>query len=159
MPIQTETPHSADVVALLQEHLEDMAAHSPPQSVHALDLAALQSPDVDFFAARTDAWELQGCAALKTLTPEHGELKSMRTVSRYLCRGVAARLLTHIIDQAKTRGMQRISLETGTPEAFEPARQLYLRSGFTLCPPFGDYSEDPYSVFMTLLLDGTSSSS
>jgi len=158
MPVQIETPQSADVVALLQEHLQDMAAHSPPESVHALDLAALQKPNIIFLTARTDALELQGCAALKTLTPEHGELKSMRTASQHLRRGVAAELLKHIISMAKAQGLTRISLETGTPEAFLPARTLYLRFGFVVCPPFGDYTEDPYSVCMTPALDDTTSS-
>jgi len=158
MSIQIENPQSADVVALLQEHLQDMAAHSPPESVHALDLTALQSPDITFLTARTEALELQGCVALKTLTPEHGELKSMRTASQHLRRGVAAELLRHAINMAKTQGMTRISLETGTPEAFLPARTLYLRCGFVTCPPFGDYTEDPYSLCMTLSLEGPSNS-
>lgn len=152
MPIQIEQPTSADVIALLQEHLQDMAAHSPPESVHALNLPALQAPDIAFITARTDTGDLQGCAALKTLSPQHGELKSMRTAAAHLRRGVAAELLQYIINLASERGIHRLSLETGTPVAFLPARKLYERFGFEPCPPFGSYVEDPYSVCMTRTL-------
>lgn len=158
MSIHIEKPDSTDVIALLQEHLRDMAAHSPPESVHALDLGALQMQDITFLTARTATGDLQGCAALKSLSAEHGELKSMRTVSRYLRRGVAAELLNHIITLARTRGMDRLSLETGTPDAFLPARKLYEHFGFAPCPPFGSYIDDPYSVCMTLVLGDTSTS-
>jgi len=129
-----------------------MANQSPPESVHALDIKALQASNVSFFTARTtnvsgDA-ELLGCAALKTLGRGAGELKSMRTARPHLRKGIAARLLQHVINEARSRGMHTISLETGTPDSFIPARKLYLRFGFEVCPPFGDYVEDPFSVCM-----------
>ena len=99
-----------------------------------------------------EAWEsgeLLGCGALKELNPQHGEIKSMRTAATHLRKGVAKNLLSHIIEEAKHRGYNRLSLETGSMEAFEPAHRLYANFGFTLCEPFADYVEDPYSVFMT----------
>lgn len=152
MPITIDNPATADIAKLLHEHLQDMAAHSPPESAHALDLTALQAHNIAFFSARTNTGDLQGCAALKTLTPQHGELKSMRTVTAHLRQGIAAELLGHIIAAARQRGFERLSLETGTPAAFLPARRLYERFGFVPCAPFGDYVIDPYSLYMTLAL-------
>ncbi len=152
MPIKIESPASPDIIELLQEHLQDMATHSPPESVHALDLAALQANNILFFSARTTQGDLQGCAALKMLTPQQGELKSMRTVTAHLRQGIAADLLDHIMTVARQSGLEQLSLETGTPVAFSPARKLYERFGFTPCSPFANYSEDPYSLFMTLKL-------
>ena len=125
-----------------------MALHSPPESVHALDLATLRQPDITFWSAWQDG-ELVGCGALKELDPFHGEIKSMRTASLHLRKGVAARLLAHILEEAQRRSYRRLSLETGSMEAFAPARSLYARVGFRQCGPFGTYVEDPYSVFMT----------
>lgn len=139
------------VEALMVEHHREMFQYSPPESVHALDPAALRTPDLTFWSAWIDA-EIAGCGALKELDARHGEIKSMRTVARHLRKGVASALLRHIIGVARERGYTRVSLETGTPEAFAPARELYVRFGFTVCPPFGDYQEDPYSVCMTLAL-------
>ena len=153
--IATESPAADDITALLSEHLNEMAEHSPPESVHALDLTQLKSPDISFYAARNSSGELLGCAALKTLSPVHCELKSMRTARPHLRKGVAAALLQHLISEAKMRGAQRLSLETGTPVAFEAARQLYLRSGFAVCAPFANYETDPYSVCMTRSLTPT----
>jgi len=154
--IRREDPARADITRLLQEHLADMAQHSPPESVHALDVASLQRPEISFYAARTltdlstsdSHGELLGCAALKALANDQGELKSMRTHAAHLRKGVAAALLEHIVTTARSRGMQSLSLETGTPDAFLPARQLYLHFGFKECDPFGDYQEDPYSICM-----------
>lgn len=128
-----------------------MARYSPPESVHALDLEALGAPDVTLWSVWEND-ELLGCGALKALDPIHGEIKSMRTADKHLRRGVAAELLQHIIDEAKRRGYRRLSLETGAMAAFVPARALYERFGFEYCPPFADYTEDPYSVFMSKTL-------
>lgn len=136
------------VAALLQEHLDDMAKHSPPESVHALDLEKLRQPDVSFWCV-WDGDKLAGCGALKALDDKHAEIKSMRTSSAHLRRGVAAKLLTHILEDATRRGFQQLSLETGSMQAFEPARQLYENFGFAECEPFADYAPDPYSIFMT----------
>ncbi|WP_110669967.1 GNAT family N-acetyltransferase [Salinicola halophilus] len=137
-----------DIAALLQAHLDDFAPHSPPESRHALDLEALRQPDVYFYTVWEDD-DLLGCGAFKRLDARHAEIKSMRTDSRHLRRGVARALLTHLIDEARAAGFERLSLETGSVAHFAPARQLYAAFGFETCGPFGDYVEDPYSVFMT----------
>ena len=136
------------MVELLREHLQSMARHSPPESIHALDLEALRKPEITFWSVWEGA-ELVGCGALKELDAQHAEIKSMHTASSYLRKGVATRLLQHILDEAKRRCYLRISLETGSMDAFEPARKLYAKFGFTYCGPFATYVEDPNSVFMT----------
>lgn len=148
MDIRLDDLTSAQITELLREHLQGMARHSPPESVHALDLDGLRQPDVSFWSA-WEGDELLGCGALKQLDGEHGEIKSMRTVSAHLRKGVAARLLQHIIDEDGRRSYRRLSLETGSAQAFAPARRLYARFGFQPCAPFADYVDDPYSVFMT----------
>lgn len=139
------------IAALLNEHLQDMYAHSPPCSVHALDLDRLRRPEITFWTV-WDGSDLAGCGALKELDPQHGEIKSMRTAQRYRGRGVGSRLLQHIIDQSLARGYRRLSLETGSMAFFEPACKLYGRFGFESCAPFGTYVEDPNSLFMTRVL-------
>jgi putative acetyltransferase len=134
--------------ALLEEHLRSMALHSPPESVHALDLDGLRKPEVTFWTAWANG-ELQGCGALKELDARHAEIKSMRTASMHLRKGVARTLLEHIIAEARRRSYRRLSLETGSMEAFAPARALYAAFGFGYSRPFAGYVEDPYSVFMT----------
>jgi putative acetyltransferase len=151
MNIQPDDLRSPDVAALLQEHLDHMHSLSPPESVHALDLDKLRAPGITFWTLRRDG-ELLGCGALKALAPGHGEIKSMRTAAGHLRKGVAARMLEHILAEARRRGYRRLSLETGSMDAFTPARTLYARYGFRECGPFGDYVEDPHSVFMTLEL-------
>ncbi len=153
MNIIVDNLQSAAVIGLLEEHLADMAKHSPPESVHALDLSALKSTDVTFWTVWEDS-ELLGCGALKELNGKHAEIKSMRTANAHQGKGVAATLLTHIIKEADTRKLGRLSLETGSMDAFKPAHSLYKKFGFNECEPFGDYVEDPFSVFMTLELEG-----
>jgi putative acetyltransferase len=148
MNIKIDDLKGSEIYALLQEHLQSMRLHSPPESVHALDIEALRQPEITFWTV----WEndaLLGCGALKELDSQHGEIKSMRTSSLHLRKGVAKNLLNYIIEEARRRGYSRLSIETGSMKAFEPARQLYAKSGFTLCEPFADYIEDPHSVFMT----------
>jgi len=148
MNIKIDDLKGSEIHGLLQEHLRNMALHSPPESVHALDIEELRKPDITFWSV----WEngaLLGCGALKELDSQQGEIKSMRTSSLHLRRGVARNLLNHIIEEAKRRGYNRLSLETGSMKAFEPARNLYSNFGFTYCGPFADYVEDPNSVFMT----------
>ena len=139
------------VIALLTEHHQDMLQHSPPESVHALDLTALKAPEVAFYTLWIDE-ELAGCGAIKALSETQGEIKSMRTARQHLRKGVAATMVKKLLEVAQQRGYQKVSLETGSPAAFEPARKLYQNFGFEFCKPFGDYVEDPYSVFMTLTL-------
>jgi putative acetyltransferase len=148
MDIRVDDLSSPEIAQLLREHLDDMHRHSPPESVHALDLDSLRRPDITFWSVRQGP-VLLGCGALKQLDPAHGEIKSMRTAAAHLRKGVAARMLAHILDEAKRRAYRRLSLETGSMDAFLPARRLYERHGFRYCGPFGDYVEDPYSVFMT----------
>jgi putative acetyltransferase len=136
---------------LLAEHLRDMRRISPPESVHALDLDALRRPDVAFWTV-WEAGVLLGCGALRELDRSHGELKSMRTAVPHRGRGVARAVLHHVVSEARRRAYTRLSLETGSMDAFEPARRLYARAGFERCGPFGDYTEDPNSVFMTMRL-------
>lgn len=150
--IARDTPARPDVLNLLAEHLADMAATSPAESVHALDPEALAGPDIAFWTARDDGGpdggRLLGCGALKELGTAEGEIKSMRTANHARGRGVASLLLAGILDEAARRGYQRLFLETGSQEFFAPARRLYERHGFTVCPPFADYVLDPHSVFM-----------
>lgn len=148
MDIKVDDLTNPEIAKLLQEHLDSMVLHSPPESNHALDLEALRKPEITFWSVWSDA-ELLGCGALKELDSQHGEIKSMRTVSRHLRKGVAAELLRFILEEAQRRNYRRLSLETGSMEDFAPARSLYTRFGFQLCEPFADYVLDPYSVFMT----------
>jgi len=158
MEIRVDDLTGPDVVQLLHEHLRDVARHSPPESIHALDLEALRKPEITFWSVWQNT-ELMGCGAVKELDSSHGEIKSMRTASLHLRKGVAARLMHHIVEEAKRRSYHRLSLETGSMEAFAPARRLYASFGFKACGPFADYVEDPYSVFMTRDLLGRRSGS
>ena len=151
MEIREDNVRGTEVLALLKAHLADVARHSPPESVHALGVEALRAPNVTVWTA-WDSGELLGCGALKELDPHHGEIKSMRTAEAHLRQGVGTRILEHLLAEARSRSYRRLSLETGSMEAFAPARRLYERFGFEECPPFADYRPDPYSVYMTLPL-------
>jgi putative acetyltransferase len=140
-----------DVLALLREHLQGMANHSPPESIHALDVEGLKAPGITFWTMR-DGSEVLGCIALKRLDERHGEIKSMRTASAHLRKGVGAALLEHLVAEARRRGYERLSLETGSGPGFEAAHTLYRKFGFVECGPFADYREDPFSRFMTAVL-------
>jgi putative acetyltransferase len=148
MDIKIDDLKGSEICELLQEHLRSMARHSPPESIHALDIKALRKPEITFWSV-WESGELLGCGALKELDSQHAEIKSMRTASSHLRKGVAKNLLSHILEEAKRRSYTRLSLETGSMEAFDPARKLYADFGFTYCEPFADYVEDPHSVFMT----------
>jgi putative acetyltransferase len=139
------------VITLLGEHLQGMSDHSPPESIHALDVEGLKAPDITFWTM-WDGSEVAGCIALKQLDDRHGEIKSMRTASTHLRKGVGAALLTHLVDEAHRRRYERLSLETGSGPGFEAAHALYRRFGFEECGPFADYREDPFSRFMTMVL-------
>jgi len=149
--IRRDDVSGPEVVALIRLHLAGMHAQSPPESVHALGLDALRKPDVTFWSV-WDGAALAGCGALKELDREHGEIKSMRTAPQHLRKGVAARLMEHILAEAKRRSYRRVSLETGSTEGFDPALKLYERFGFERCGPFADYEDDPFSIFMTKTL-------
>lgn len=148
MLIRVDDLAGPEIRALLEEHLADMRAISPPESVHALDLDGLRRPEITFWTAWSGA-ALLGCGALKELSPDHGEVKSMRTARAHRRSGVARAMLAHIVAAARRRGYQRLSLETGSMAEFAPARALYERFGFGYCGPFAGYVDDPNSVFMT----------
>ena len=150
--INQEDLSDPKVIALLNDHLEQMSGTAPAESRHALDLSGLKQPDVYFCVARIDN-EVAGCAAIKRLEANHGEVKSMKTAQEFLRRGIARELLRHLIDQARTQGMNRLSLETGSMSYFKPAHIMYKRAGFVECAPFGAYKEDPNSLFMSLAID------
>jgi putative acetyltransferase len=152
MTITLDDLTNHDVLALLAEHLRNMHEISPRESVHALDLQALRAVDITFWTAWSDRRQLLGCGALKELDVRHGEVKSMRTVSTHRRQGVGRAMLAHLIAVARSRSYARLSLETGSMMAFEPARRLYEQFGFGYCGPFAGYTEDPNSVFMTLAL-------
>ena len=147
--IRKDDLRGPEIAALLEVHLHHAARHSPPESIHALDLDRLRAPEITFWSVWSDGM-LVGCGALKELAPDHGEIKSMHTAQTHRGQGVAGRLLAHILEEARARSYRRVSLETGTMEGFAPARALYSRFGFTVCPPFAPYREDPNSVCMTL---------
>lgn len=151
MHIRIDDLRGPEVHALLEEHLQDMRRISPPESVHALDLDGLRRPEITFWTAWSNN-ELVGCGALKMLDATHGEIKSMRVSGTRRRTGAGRAMLHHILDEARRRGLARLSLETGSQPEFAPARQLYASLGFAPCGPFGSYVEDPYSVFMTRTL-------
>jgi len=150
--IQIDDLAHSKVAGLLQQHLDDMYATSPVESIHALDIEKLRKPDIIFWTAWQQK-DLLGCGALKTLSAQHAEIKSMRTARQHLRKGVAAQMLEHIIQHARSCDIQRLSLETGSQSFFQPAIALYKGYGFEFCEPFADYKVDPNSKFMTLLLD------
>ncbi|MDQ0116228.1 GNAT family N-acetyltransferase [Paenibacillus harenae] len=148
MEIKIDNVTDKRVIALINEHLQGMWANTPPESVHALGLEELRKPDITFWCA-WEGDELLGCGAIKELDSKHGEIKSMRTSSAHLRKGVAKNILVRMIETAEARGYERLSLETGSTPDFEPARTLYERLGFRYCGPFADYTEDPLSSYMT----------
>ena len=151
MKIEVDDLSHPAIHALLNEHLQSMYELSPPESVHALDIEKLRKPEITFWSI----WKgplLLGCGALKEMDQKHGEVKSMRTPNALRRQGAGRAILAHIIHVARSRAYEQLSLETGSMEAFAPAQRLYESFGFTYCGPFGDYVEDPNSVFMTMRL-------
>ncbi|AYC06880.1 MULTISPECIES: GNAT family N-acetyltransferase [Vibrio] len=148
MEIRVDNLEGTGVLQLLEEHLRDMYATSPAESVHALDVEALKHPSITFWCAEKNG-VVQGCIALKELASNHAEIKSMRTATSSRNQGVASQLLSHVVAVAKTRNYEFLSLETGSMDYFLAARKLYEKHGFIYCGPFGDYQPDPNSCFMT----------
>ena len=144
--VHTPTP---ELERFLTDHLRDMEATAPPESRHALEITRLLAPTVRLFAATVDD-VLVGTGALAELEPGHEELKSMRTAPSMRGRGVASVMLTALLDDARDRGITRISLETGADDFFWPAHRLYAKAGFDECEPFGTYTDDPHSLFLTI---------
>ncbi len=151
MEIREDDLTGAAIVRLLESHLENMREITPPESVHALGVDRLRSPDITVWSA-WDGDALLGCGALKVLDPASGEVKAMRTAEAHRRTGVGSRILEHIIGEAQRRGYTRLFLETGASADFAAAQALYRRYGFQYRGPFSGYVEDPNSVFMTLEL-------
>jgi putative acetyltransferase len=146
--IKADDLSGLEIRALLEVHFAGMLANSPAESCHFLDFDGLNAPDVTFWSI-WDGNDLMGCGALKELSPSEGEIKSMRTAEAHLRKGAGAQMLDHIIAEARVRDYKRLSLETGSGDAFMPATLLYVARGFKPCPPFADYVEDPFSRFFT----------
>lgn len=146
-----DDPRRPEVAALIRMHHEFAARHCPPESIYALDIDALRSEDITFWTAWHDD-VLVGCGALRELDLRHGEVKSMKTAESHLRRGVGSHILRRIISAAQSRGYRRLSLETGSQAAFEPARRLYTNLGFVPCPAFGEYAEGSGNVFLMMEL-------
>ena len=151
MHIEIDDLSRPKIHALLNEHLQSMHELSPPESVHALDLEKLRASGITFWSA-WDGSQLLGCGALKELDPRHGVVKSMRTPNARRRQGIGRAILAHIVGVARSRGYERLSLETGSVAAFAPAHRLYESFGFAFCGPFGEYVDDPNSRFMTIRL-------
>lgn len=134
--------------ALIARHLSAMHAHSPPESVHAFDVEKLRQPGLTFWSAWVGE-EIAGCGALKVLDAERGELKSMRVADAFLGQGIGRAILEHLVAEARARGLRSLWIETGSAPAFLPALRLYESAGFRRCGPFGEYRNDPFSIFMT----------
>lgn len=149
--IARESPLAADVALLMERHTADMHAETPPESIHMMDAGALAVPEVAFFVMR-EAGRAIGMGAFKRLDGTQGEIKSMHVLHEVRGRGLSKAMLAHLECEARAAGLTRLSLETGAELIFVPARELYLRAGYTECAPFGSYAPDPHSVFMTKAL-------
>jgi putative acetyltransferase len=149
--IDIEDPRRDDITALLERHLEFCNTHTPPENVYALDLTGLLEPSITVFALRRDG-ELLGVGALKELDASHGEIKSMHTAAAARGLGVGTAIVEHLLATATARGYSRVSLETGSMDAFAPARSLYAKAGFAPSGRFGEYPDSPTSSFMTRAL-------
>ena len=152
MFIDRDDPRTPDVFALLTTHLEFAQEVTPPDHVHALDVVALTGHDITFFSARSTVGALLGVGALRHLDDTHGEIKSMHTAVDARGKGIGRAMVQRLVGEARARGYVRLSLETGTEPEFAPARSLYVAAGFEACDPFGAYTENEYSLCMTMWL-------
>jgi putative acetyltransferase len=149
--ITRESPLGPDLALLMQRHTADMHAQTPPESIHMMDAGQLATPEVSFFVLREEGQPI-AMGAFKRIADGHGEIKSMHVLAEHRGRGLSRAMLAHLVDQAQTAGLHRLSLETGAEPIFAPARGLYERAGFTYCGPLEGYVLDPNSVFMTKVL-------
>lgn len=149
--ITEESPLGADLRLLFERHTADMHADTPPESIHMMDASELAIPEVRFFVMR-DVGMPVGMGAFKQIDAAHAEIKSMHVLAERRGRGLSRQMLEHLLDEAKVTGYRRLSLETGVQTTFIAARALYAKAGFTECPPFEGYWDDPNSVFMTKVL-------
>ena len=147
MDIAIDNLQDEEVLILLEEHLVDMHATSPPGSMHALDGQSLRAANITFWCAREKGKPL-GCIAMKELNATDAEIKSMRTTANSRGHGVGTALVEHLLSEASSRGYKKLCLETGSHDFFKPACKLYEKFGFKYCEPFGEYTEDPSSLFM-----------
>lgn len=152
MTIKVDDLSGPEIATLLHEHFHALRAISPPESCHVFELDKLRTPDVTVWSA-WDGNEILGCGALKEIEPGHGEIKSMRTRTAHLRKGVGTAVLREIICEAKRRAYRRLSLETGAGPDFAAARAMYQKNGFKSCGPFGNYRDDPNSSFFTMALE------
>lgn len=148
MEIKKDDLTGSETIALLERHMAEMEATTPPGSCNYLDLDGLRAPQVSFWSI-WDGEKLVGCGALKELDPTHGEIKSMHAHSSARGKGVGEMMLNHILKTARARGYKHLSLETGAAKAFLPAQRLYEKYGFTRCPVFGDHKPNPNNICMT----------
>ena len=149
--ITRESPLGPDLAILMARHTADMHADTPPESIHMMDAGQLAVPDVQFYVMR-EAGQPIGMGAFKRMDAGHAEIKSMHVLSELRGRGLSRLMLDHLVSEARSAGVHRLSLETGSQDMFAPARGLYAKAGFTDCPPFGSYTLDPNSVYMTRTL-------
>lgn len=149
MTIARESPQRPDLALLFARHTADMHADTPPESIHMLDAADLDAPDIWFFVLRDAEGKPVGMGAFKRIDNGHAEVKSMHILTEARGQGLSRRMLDHLIKAAQAQGFTRLSLETGVQPTFIAARALYEKAGFSECPPFEGYSPDPNSVFMT----------
>lgn len=152
LTIEVDDPGAEDVQVVLARHLARARETTPPEGVFALPVEGLLDPAITFFSARRDGIVV-GIGALKELDAKHGELKSMHTLEEERGKGIGRAIVDHLLAEARRRGYTRVSLETGSMDAFVPARALYASVGFEPCGPFGDYPDGPTSAFMTRSLD------
>lgn len=148
LTITRARPADAEFALLFARHTAAMHAQTPPESIHMMDAAKLDHPDIRFFVLREGAAAV-GMGAFKRIDARHAEIKSMHILAEWRGRGLARRMLDHLIADARAQGFTRLSLETGAQPGFAPARALYAAAGFEFCGPFEGYGEDPSSVFMT----------
>ena len=146
--IRAVRPDDPALAPLIDRHLTLMHASSPACSIHAMDASDMVEASVQFFAAFDEDTPV-AMGALKRISADHGELKSMHVVEERRGKGLADAILVRLLDEARAKGMSRVSLETGSQPAFHAAHGFYRRHGFAECPPFEGYVEDPHSVFMT----------
>lgn len=145
MRIERGDFEASDFLTLIRDYL---AFASQDACTHALGLAELRKADVQIFTARDTDNSLMGCAALKTLNPEHGEIKSVRTHPDYLRKGVSGALMGHIEKTAQANGLTALYLETHNTPQYAAACRMYEKLGYEYCGPFGDYTQNPRNVFM-----------
>lgn len=150
--IAAESPLAPDLGLLFDRHTADMHADTPPESIHMMDRSALEAPGIRFFVLRAGGKAL-AMGAYKRIDAGHAEIKSMHVLAEQRGRGLSRAMLDHLVAAARAEGFARLSLETGSQDAFAPARGLYARAGFADCPPFEGYVLDPNSVYMTKVLD------